>query len=160
MSFTEALVDRITEPRRRRTFRLVKPRAQLKLAALLILMSVAFVSLEVFNSWSAYALIAERTLSFAPGGLQQDVLDQTQSYFRTSLALLGGFVLFVLIFSVGYLHRLLGPIVALERCLQKLQNGDYSARITLRRNDHLYADLAQQLNQLAAQLESNRSRPR
>ena len=159
MSLTDALFDRIVEPTRRRTVRLIKPRAQLELAAYLIFLSIAFVSLEVFNSWSAYARMAEHTISFAPAGLKQDVLDQTQSYLHTSLALLGGFVLAVLILSIGYVHRLLGPIVAFERYLRSLRGGNYAARITLRSGDHLYAELANQLNQLAAQLqESERSR--
>jgi nitrogen fixation/metabolism regulation signal transduction histidine kinase len=161
MTFTEALVDRIVEPTRRRTVRLIQPRAQLKLAAYLLLLSVAFISLEVFNSWSAYARIAEPTLSFGPAGLRQDVLDQTQAYLHTSLALLAGFVFCVVVLSVGYMHQVLGPIVAFERYLRTLRNGDYDKRIALRGNDHLYAELANQLNQLAAQLqESNRSRAR
>jgi signal transduction histidine kinase len=70
-----------------------------------------------------------------------------------SLALLVGYVLVVLAFSIGYLHRLLGPIVALERCLRSLQNGDYSKRVVLRDEDRLFSDLARQINDLAAQLQ-------
>jgi hypothetical protein len=155
MSFVEALVDRIAEPTRRRTIRLIQPRAQLKLAAYLIFASVGFVSLEVFNSWAAYARLAEHTLSFAPAALTQEVLDQTQDYLRTSLALLAGFAFCVLIVSIGYVHRLLGPIVAFERCLRALRSGDYAARIAVRSDDHPYAEVANQLNHLAAQLEES-----
>jgi len=159
MSFTDALVDRISEPTRRRTVRLIQPRAQLTLAAYLIFASVGFVALEVFNSWAAYARLAEHTLSFAPAALTQEVLDQTRDYLHTSLALLAGFAFSVLVVSIGYVHRLLGPIVAFERCLRALRIGDYAARVAVRGNDHLYAELANQLNHLAAQLqESARSR--
>src|SRR5262245_16269121 len=96
-SLSEALVDRITDPTRRRTIRLIQPRAQLKLAAYLIFASVGFVSLEAINSWAAYARLGEHTLSFAPAGLTQEVLDQTHDYLQTSLALLAGFAFCVLI---------------------------------------------------------------
>src|SRR5262245_39847920 len=129
MSLVEALVERIAEPTRRRTLRMIQPRAQLKLAAYLILASVAFVGLEVFNSWAAYARLAQHTLSFAPAALTQDVLDQTQDYLNTSLALLAGFTISVVIVSIGYVHRLLGPIVAFERCLRALRSGNYAARV-------------------------------
>jgi hypothetical protein len=159
MSFADSVVDAIVEPTRRRTVRLIRPRVQLKLAAYLLLLSSFFVAAEAFNSWSAYGHMAAHTLSFAPEGLKQDVLDQTQSYLHTSFALLGAFVFALLVFSIGYVHRLLGPIVAIERQLRALRNGDYSARITLREGDHLYHDLANQINHLAAQLQqSDRSR--
>jgi hypothetical protein len=155
MSFAEALVARIAEPTRRRTIRLTQPRAQLKLAAYLIFASVGFVSLEIFNSWAAYARLAEHTLSFAPAASTQEVLDQTQDYLHTSLALLAGFAFSVLVVSIGYVHRLLGPIVAFERCLRALRSGDYAARIAVRSDDYLYAELASQLNHLAAQLQES-----
>jgi hypothetical protein len=160
MSLAEAIVDRIAEPTRRRTIRLIRPRAQLKLAAYLLLLSAAFVGLAAFNSWTAYGRIAESTLSFAPSALKHDVLEQTQDYLRTSFVLLGGFVFAVVVLAVGYVHRLLGPIVAFERFLRTLRNGDYGARITLRSNDHLYTELASQINQLAAQLQESDARSR
>jgi hypothetical protein len=155
MSLADTLVDRIVEPKRRRTVRLIRPRAQLELAAYVILLSVAFVSLEMFNSWSAYAGIVEHAISFAPPDLRQSALDQTQDYLHISLVLLSGFVIAVLILSVGYLHRLLGPIVAFERFARALRRGDYDARITLRSGDHLYAELANELNQLVAELQES-----
>jgi hypothetical protein len=155
MSLAEALADRIAEPDRRRTIRLIQPRAQLKLAAYVIIASIVFVALEVFNSWAAYARLAEHTLSFAPAGLAQEVLDQTQDYLQTSLVLLIGFGFCVLILSIGYLHRLLGPIVAFERCLRALRSGNYSARVAVRRDAHLYAELANELNHLAEELEES-----
>ena len=157
MSLVEALVDRIAEPTRRRTIRLIRPRAQLTLAAYLVFTSAGFVSLEVFNSWAAYARLAEHTLSFAPAALAQEVLDQTKDYLHTSLALLAGFAFCVLIVSIGYVHRLLGPIVAFERCLRALRSGDYTARIAVRSNDRLYGELADQINRLAAQLQESGS---
>jgi len=157
-SLVEVFRDRLVEPESRRTVRLIQPRAQLKLFAYLLVISFAFILAEAFNSWSAYANLAEAALASAPAPLKQDVLDQTQAYLRCSAVLLAGYVFVVLAVSIGYLHRLLGPTVAIERHLRKLRNGDYTARIALRDGDHLYAGLASQLNDLASQLEASRSR--
>ncbi len=157
-SVVEALRDRLVEPERRRAVRLIKPRAQLKLAAYLLILSGGFGLIQAFNSWSAYGQLAEAALATAPDPLKQDLLDQTQAYLNASLVLLVGYVLAVLAVSIGYLHRLLGPTVALERHLRALRRGDFTARVSLRGEDgHLYSELANQLNDLAAQFEGARS---
>jgi signal transduction histidine kinase len=132
---------------------MIKPGAQLKLAAYVLIISLGFALLGALNSWSAYRGLLESGLASAPTALMQDLQEQTQNYLRSSLVLLAGYVLVVLAFSFGYLHRLIGPTVALERCLRALGGGNYSARVTLRDDDHLYGELARQLNDLAAQIE-------
>ena len=156
-SLTETLRNRFNEPDRRRTVRLIRPSAQLKLAAYLLIISFGFALLGVANSWSAYGRLLEAGLESAPADLRQDLVEQTRNYFYSSLALLVGYVFVVLAFSIGYLHRLLGPIVALERCLRAVRNGDHSARITLRDEDRLFAELARQINDLAAQVQRSAS---
>ena len=50
---------------------------------------------------------------------------------------------------------------AFERHLRALCSGNYAARVAVRSGDFVYAELADQLNQLAAQLqEYDRSRAR
>ena len=154
-SLAESLRYRLTEPDRRRTVRLIKPSAQMKLAAYLLIISFGFAVIAAFNSWSAYGRLLEAGLESAPAALRQDIAEQTQNYLHSSLALLAGYVVVVLAFSVGFLHRLLGPTVALERCLRALRNGDYSARMTLRDDDWTFAEVAVQLNDLAAQIEKS-----
>ena len=53
---------------------------------------------------------------------------------------------------VRYTQRYVGPLVPIRRHLGALKNGDYSARVRLRRNDSLQ-EIAQQLNELAESLE-------
>ena len=154
-SVAQTLRNRLTEPDRRRTVRLIDPSAQLKLAAYLLLISFGFTLIEGFNSWSAYGRLLEAGLESAPTDLRQDIAEQTRSYLYSSLALLAGYVFVVLAFSIGYLHRLLGPTVALERCLRALRNGNHSARVTLREDDRLFADMAKQINDLAAHIEKS-----
>jgi methyl-accepting chemotaxis protein len=160
MSFVASLRQRLFEPERRRSVRLVKPVVQLKLAAYLLVVTFAFGMLTALNSWSAYGRLYQATLATAAGPFKQDILEQTQLYLNTSSVLLVGYVVVVLAVTIGYVHRLIGPIVAFERHLRALQRGDYTSRVSLRRSDHVYADMADQLNDLAERLESSgRSRP-
>jgi hypothetical protein len=160
MSLTEALREKLTEPERRRTLRLIKPQAQLKLAVYLLFVSLVFGGLVAGNSWSAYARLIEATLVTAPAPLKNDILEQTRNYMNISLALLLGYVLAVLAVTIGYLHRLIGPTVAIERQLRAMLRGDYASRLELRNNDDLYTELADQLNELASRIESASRRQR
>jgi hypothetical protein len=152
-SIAQAVRERLTEPERRRSIRLIKPRAQLKLAAYLLIISFGFGLAQAFHSWTAYGGLMHRAIASAPPLLQQDLLDQTQAYLHASLALLGGYVIVMLAVSIGYLHRVIGPTVALERYLRSLKEGNHPARLALRKgDDELYADLVQHLNDIAAQM--------
>ncbi len=160
MSFVASLRQRFLEPERRRSVRLIKPGVQLRLAAYLLAVTFGFGLLVVLNSWSAYGRLYQATLATAAGPFKQDILEQTQLYANTSSVLLVGYVVVVLAVTIGYVHRLIGPIVAFERHLRALQRGDYASRVSLRSSDHVYADMADQLNDLAARLEtSGRPRP-
>ena len=158
MSVVDAIRDRIAEPERRHALRLLRPRVQLTLAAYLLAVSFVFGALMAFNSWSAYGRLFEGTLSTAAAPFRQDIAEQSRLYMQTSLALAGGYVVAMLLVTVAYLHRVVGPTIALERHVRALQRGEYGSRVALRSSDHLYAELADQLNELAARLESTRRR--
>jgi hypothetical protein len=160
MSLVASLRERFAEPERRRTIRLIRPGVQLKLAIYLLAISFCFAGLVAFNSWSAYGRLFEGTLSTAPAPFQHDILEQTRPYLNISFALIAGYVIAVLGVTIAYLHRVIGPIVALERHLRALQRGEYGSRISLRSNDHLYAEMADQLNELASRLETASGRGR
>lgn len=158
MSFVASIRDRLSEPERRRSIRLIKPGVQLKLAIYLMAVTFTFTLLIGFNGWSAYGRLFAGSVTTAPAPFERDIVEQTRPFVHASLALLGGYVLTMLGVTIAYLHRVVGPIVALERHLRALQRGDYASRLTLRSGDHLYADLADQLNELASRLESSRAR--
>lgn len=160
MSLTEALRDRLLEPERRRAVRLIKPRAQLKLAIYLLLISLAFGGLAVANSWTAYGRLFEGTLSTAAAPFKPDIVAQTRIYLNLSALIVGSYVLTMLVVTIGYLHRLIGPTVALERQLRAMLRGDYASRLQLRSSDELYTELADQINELATRLESAARRSR
>jgi HAMP domain-containing protein len=51
-------------------------------------------------------------------------------------------------------HKIFGPIVPIQRTLNQLKAGEYSARVTLRKADEIQMKmLAESINELAAQLE-------
>ena len=158
MSFVASIRERLAEPERRRSVRLIKPGVQVKLAIYLIAVTFGFTLLLAYNGWAAYGRLFAGSGTTAPAPFERDIIEQTRPFVHASLALLGGYVIAMLAITIAYLHRVVGPIVALERHLRALQRGDYTARVTLRSSDHLYADLADQLNELASRLETSRAR--
>jgi hypothetical protein len=161
MSFVASIRQRLAEPERRRTIRMVRPGVQLKLAVYLLAVSFGFALLLGFNSWAAYGRLFHGTLATAPAPFAQDIVEQTTPFLKTTAALLGGYVIAVLGVTIAYLHRVVGPMVAIERHLRALQRGDYASRVSLRSGDHVYGTLADLLNDLAERLESStRQRPR
>lgn len=155
MSLVVSIFQRLTQPERRRTLRLVKPRVQLTLAFYLIAVSFGFGVLVAINTWYAYGRLYQGTLATAPAPFKQDIMEQSTLYLNTSLVLGLGYVIAVLGVAVGYVHRMLGPIVAFERHLRSLLRGEYSSRLSLRSGDHLYSHMAEQLNDLASRLEGS-----
>jgi len=70
------------------------------------------------------------------------------------------FVLYVLLLAavcVAYTHRLIGPLRPFTRHVERLAAGEYDSRVRLRKGDlEMYAEYAERLNDLAADLEAKR----
>lgn len=70
------------------------------------------------------------------------------------------FVLYILLLAtvcVAYTHKLVGPFRPLERQLDALIEGDYSARVKLRKGDvDLLTNYADKLNKLSEELEKRK----
>lgn len=68
------------------------------------------------------------------------------------------FVLYILLLAavcVAYTHKLIGPIRPFIRHIDSLNDGDYSSRVVLRKNDlDMYNDYADKLNELAVRLNA------
>ncbi len=56
---------------------------------------------------------------------------------------------------IRFTHRVVGPVYRFKKVLETAIRGDYSTRITLRKNDYL-KDLADTFNELLATLEKKR----
>jgi methyl-accepting chemotaxis protein len=61
------------------------------------------------------------------------------------------------VFAIFITHRIVGPVVALKRQIEKLQQGKFSSRVKLRKNDELF-ELAEALNELTANLQQKEMR--
>lgn len=151
MAVSEGMLARRNQ---RHTLRLVQPGPQLRMGLAVIAVTLGFGLLFAANSYAAFGTLYATTLSTAPKIFEGDIFAQALPYLYVSLAILAGYVLAVLGVCVAMLHRLLGPTVALERQVRSLKLGDYSARISLRSDDHAYAELARHLNELGERLEA------
>jgi len=138
---------------RRRSWRFVQPGQQIRLVVSVLGITLAFGLLLVANSYAAYGALLGSALSTAPPLLTVDVEAQTHHYMVVTLALAGAYAFVVIATCVAFVHRLVGPNVALVRHARALKLGDFSSRVTLRERDGVYAELVRHLNDLAARLE-------
>lgn len=60
--------------------------------------------------------------------------------------------LFIII-AIAYTHKLVGSSVTLKRHICALKEGNFSSRVSLRKND-AFAEIADELNELASSLET------
>jgi nitrogen fixation/metabolism regulation signal transduction histidine kinase len=140
---------------RRRTLRLLQPLVQLKLPLYLLLVTIAVTAAFAVHTYLAYDRIYEAVASYAPKAFEGLLQEQTRDFLIVSAAIGTGYVLIVVGMCVAYLHRLVGPTTALRRHIEALKNGDYSARVDLRKSDTVFLALEQDLNELAGILERN-----
>ena len=154
MATMATILDQMAEPEQRRAFRLLHPGVQLRLAAYVLAVTAGFAALFAFNSWAAYGEIYGATLSSTEAPFEQEIGAQTRSYVGVSLVLLVGYSLTMLAVTIAYVHRLIGPTVAVERHVRALERGDFTSRVALRDDEVLYTELAYRLNGLATRLQT------
>jgi hypothetical protein len=139
----------------RRAIRVIEPAVQLTLPLTLIGLSAVFVTAFVWNSQAAYQQLVALTLAQTQDVFRSTVAEQTGDFMIVSVAILGAYLFAVAGICLAYTHRLIGPRVALVRHIEALKKGRYDARITLRRRDLVFRDVARDLNDLAQILERN-----
>jgi signal transduction histidine kinase len=81
--------------------------------------------------------------------------EQTANFFATTACICAAYVLTTVTICVTYVHRVIGPTIPLRRHIMALADGDYSSRVQLRGSDAAMEELADELNELARQLELN-----
>ncbi|HEY5657539.1 MAG TPA: hypothetical protein VIY27_07090 [Myxococcota bacterium] len=146
----------MVEQRRRKINILLKPALQLKLPAILLLVTLGFAALQAAHTQFAYGKLFEIVFKEAghPTFLQDLLRAQTTDYIEVTAALTILYALVVIVISVGYAHRMVGPSVPLQRHIEALKNGDYASRVKLRKHD-AFEELAENLNELARMLEEH-----
>jgi len=142
----------------KRTFRgmWVDPKAQLFMS---VFPGVGFM---IMAATLFYVVLSfDRLISDLNNSLQIDAqtawIIGSTAYYYICIALTLSVFLALSTFVVGawLSHRIYGPMVSLKRHVEKLIQGEYSSRVTLREEDR-FQDLARDLNLLAENLEKSR----
>ncbi len=137
---------------------LIEPFKQIKFGIYMIGTSVVFLglsSLLFVNSFiEQYAHVMEIFQIINPEKQWDMVLNDV--FYKNAFRLLGFFiayfcVIFYIVFKLT--HRYYGPLVSIQRFLDKLINGEYDSRVSIRAKDELQ-DLVAKLNQLAETLQN------
>ena len=141
-------------PCQRRTFGATSPRQQIRLAVTVLGITGLFMALAAGNSYAAYSSMLNTAVSMTPESWVDDVIAQTRIYTVVSSTLAVGYFLAIIGASVAFVHRVVGPLVALRRHVHELERGRYRSRVNLRGGGGgVLAEFADQLNDLAATLE-------
>ncbi len=116
---------------------LLQPLLQTRIGAYCILLSFVFagiIAMIVYvNLGQLFAFIIEMT--DAPDEVQT-IINSYLSSIQTWIYLtLGAYIAMVLAVSVWYTHRLVGPMVAFKRHFEALEQGNFTHRTNLRKND-------------------------
>jgi HAMP domain-containing protein len=147
------------DERRKARNLLIKPGIQLRLPLYVFLLSFTFVLLAVlFGNLYFEQTYVTLLQSTSQSEYVQRILDrQAQEFKLLALLLLLGYVLLMVVVTMIYTHRLLGPAIPMLRHVKALQEGRYSHRIKLRKYD-AFTELADQLNELAETLQNSHRR--
>ena len=145
--------DAVLAPAQRRSIRLHEPGTQLRLPAYLLGVSLGFSGLFALNVWAAYSSVYDMTLSLAPTSFEGVIQSQTGDFLAVTAIIAVAYAVVVLAVTAGYLHKVIGPTIALKRHVQSLKKGEYGSRIVLRDGHPVYLDLASNLNDLAERLQ-------
>ena len=138
---------------RRRSVGLILPREQLKLPLYLFFVTLGFGALFALQSYLAFGRLYAMTLSIAPASFEELIGDQLGDFAIVTSVIAVTFMAVMLTVSVAFLHRLMGPTIALRRQIRQLRRGNYGARVEMRKTEVMFSELSQELNDLAGTLE-------
>jgi len=140
---------------RKNTNVVVDPAAQLRLSIPFFVLLISTV-VSVLLIYRQINFLVDSTITSVPT-VDLNLVEQLQ-LFSTNILVISvgslttiGLLCFVLwiIFS----HRIFGPAVALSKQIRELRDGNYDARVTLRKRDE-FKQLAKDLNELAEVLKA------
>ncbi len=132
---------------------LLQPLLQTRIGAYCILLSFLLAGMIAaiiyVHLGKLFGFIIEMT--DAPEEVQTIILSYLSSIQTWVYLTLGAYILFVLAISIWYTHRLVGPMVAFKRHFEALQNGNFTHRTNLRKNDAFH-EAANELNKATEML--------
>lgn len=141
-------------PRRKLRNSLLRPSLQLKFPIVAILFAIFFAASIALTLYLAFGELYHGVM--AQSDLAIYYRNAIKEQMEASIGMLGALslanVVLIIVFSIGFTHRMVGPQVAFLRQIKKLKEGSYSSRIRLRKGD-AFEDIALALNELSEILE-------
>jgi len=132
----------------------VNPKAQMRQAYLIgFSATMAMSVLGILSTITKSGILKELELLYRMDTDTLDKIRQTMNLgtaYMMIVGLISVFGIFAYTISLG--HRFFGPVIPLKAQIDKMIQGDFSARVNLRKGDELH-ELAHKLNELAASLE-------
>ena len=138
----------------------IEPFKQFKLGVYIIVITSLFIifsSFVIINFFISQYQHVMDIFNISKPGAQWDLI-VNDIFYRNAFWLVGIYLLYIfvmLIFIFKVTHRYYGPLVGIKRFINNLIKGDYSCRVSIRKNDELQY-LVQHLNQLAETLEKKK----
>ena len=136
---------------------IIEPFKQVKLGLYVLAVSLAFVimtALIFLNAFSEQYRHVMEIFQVVDPKLQWEVV--TNDVFFTNvvriLALLAAFIIVMMVVVFRVTHKYYGPLVAIEKFVDGIAEGEYSRRVVIRKGDELQ-DLVRRLNSMAEKLE-------
>lgn len=155
------MAETMTEDINRRSIKniMVRPKQQLRFSLALVTICcmsvILFLLVVVFQMKQTLATLA---LAYR---LDVEVVTAIQgsltSAVYVSLGLTAGVTALAFAVGIRLSHRIYGPIVAINRFIGSMEEGNYKSRMTLRKDDDLI-EIKDALNKLAEALEKRHSR--
>lgn len=115
-------------------------------------LSICTLAIGMGVSFAVLRMASDDSSAQASYADQSEVLRKTIYVMGGSMVVLG---LIALIITVVFVHRVVGPMVPIERMVDALCEGHFSARVTLRKKDE-FQTLAAKLNKMAESIEASR----
>jgi hypothetical protein len=142
-------------PKYQRSFKnfLLRPLLQIQLGVYSVALTTFFSAILVVIIYATFERTRKLVLNLT--NLEAEVVEIVSDYvFRTAGWLAGVVVLYLvfnIVLTVVFTHRMVGPAVAFKRHIRALREGDYDSRVVLRKGD-AFDDVAEELNLLAHSL--------
>lgn len=136
---------------------IISPKHQVRIAFYFVfLFSLAFISLILYFSYSIRGMVFFIRQTYE---VDSDLVLYFENYLKSFMWTI--LINFICVTAVGFLiwlkvsHRIFGPLVPISRHIRELQQGNYSSRVHLRKDDFML-DLKDDLNILAETLQKTK----
>mgnify|MGYP000958278659 CR=1 FL=1 len=133
---------------------LVKPKLQIKYLVILAFI-IILCSIMIYYAFLDSLLTSPGMDQLSAGAVKNFVRSYTSGFFWMTLI----FTIIVLIESIFYFHRLIGPVFFFEKVMDQLSDGNFSINVHHRKKDETI-ELAKSMNKTIKNIRSSVSEDR